>query len=99
MATMVEAEGLVKQYGAVRALAGLDLAVPEGSVLGLLGPNGAGKTTAVSILTTLLAPDAGHARVAGHDVVTAPEQVRRSIGLSGQYAASTSTSPASRTST
>jgi ABC-type multidrug transport system ATPase subunit len=69
---MVEARGLVKRYGDVVALAGLDLTVPEGTVLGLLGPNGAGKTTAVSILTTLLMADAGHAIVAGHDVATSP---------------------------
>ncbi|HUF15240.1 MAG TPA: ATP-binding cassette domain-containing protein [Acidimicrobiia bacterium] len=83
----VEARGLVKKYGDVVALAGLDLTVPEGTVLGLLGPNGAGKTTAVSILTTLLEPDAGTASVAGADVVTAPGEVRKRIGLSGQYAA------------
>ena len=83
----VEARGLVKKYGDVVALAGLDLTVPEGTVLGLLGPNGAGKTTAVSILTTLLEPDAGTATVAGADVVTAPGEVRKRIGLSGQYAA------------
>lgn len=71
----------------VRALDGVDLQVPQGTVLGLLGPNGAGKTTAVRVLTTLLRPDAGSARVAGHDVVAEPQQVRRSIGLSGQYAA------------
>jgi len=86
------AEGLVKVYrtrGAaeVRALDGVDLVVPEGSVLGLLGPNGAGKTTTVRILATLLRPDAGRAVVAGHDVVDEPQQVRRAIGLSGQYAA------------
>jgi ABC-2 type transport system ATP-binding protein len=88
----IEAEGLVKIYhsrgaGEVRALDGVDLQVPYGSVLGLLGPNGAGKTTTVRILATLLQPDSGRATVAGHDVVAAAQQVRRSIGLSGQYAA------------
>ena len=83
----VEAHGLTKLYGDVVALDGLDLAVPTGSVLGLLGPNGAGKTTAVSILTTLTAPDAGTARVAGANVLTEPQRVRSLIGLSGQYAA------------
>jgi ABC-2 type transport system ATP-binding protein len=87
MADVIRATGLVKTYGAVRALDGLDLAVPEGSVLGLLGPNGAGKTTAVRILTTLLAPDGGSATVAGFDVVRNPGRVRQNIGLSGQYAA------------
>lgn len=84
---IIEVEGLVKQYGEVTALNKLDLAVPQGTVLGLLGPNGAGKTTAVSIMTTLLMPDAGTAVVAGADVVRDPEGVRRRIGLSGQYAA------------
>ena len=83
----VEASGLTKHYGEVVALDGLDLAVPTGSVLGLLGPNGAGKTTAVSILTTLTAPDAGTARVAGVNVLSEPQRVRSLIGLSGQYAA------------
>ena len=87
----ITAEGLVKIYrtrkSEVRALDGLDLVVEEGTVLGLLGPNGAGKTTAVRILTTLLRPDAGHATVAGFDVVRQAEQLRRVIGLSGQYAA------------
>ena len=91
MTDVVTAEGLVKRYqsrsGLVQALAGLDLAVPEGTVLGLLGPNGAGKTTAVRILTTLLVPDAGTATVVGIDVRKDPKQVRRNIGLSGQYAA------------
>ena len=87
MAVVIEAEGLVKKYGDVVALDGLDLEVGTGTVLGLLGPNGAGKTTAVSILTTLLTPDAGSATVAGVDVFRDPEQVRRVIGLSGQYAA------------
>ena len=83
----IQTEGLRKAYGDVVALRGLDLEVPTGSVLGLLGPNGAGKTTAVRILTTLLRPDAGHARVAGHDPATEPDAVRATIGLTGQYAA------------
>ncbi|MYV54948.1 ATP-binding cassette domain-containing protein [Streptomyces sp. SID3212] len=83
----IYAEGLVKTFGDVRALDGVDLDVPEGTVLGLLGPNGAGKTTAVRVLTTLLQPDSGRAEVAGIDVVKYPNEVRRSIGLSGQFAA------------
>ncbi|QGV81414.1 ATP-binding cassette domain-containing protein [Streptomyces ficellus] len=82
----VLSEGLEKRYGDVRALRGLDLAVPEGAVCGVLGPNGAGKTTAVRVLTTLTAPDSGSARVAGHDVVREPAAVRRRIGVTGQYA-------------
>ncbi|MFJ3881874.1 ATP-binding cassette domain-containing protein [Streptomyces sp. NPDC090077] len=82
----VLSEGLEKQYGEVHALRGLDLAVPEGTVCGLLGPNGAGKTTAVRILTTLTAPTAGRALVAGHEVTADPAAVRRSIGATGQYA-------------
>ena len=81
------AEGLVKRFGETTALAGVDLAVRTGTVLGLLGPNGAGKTTAVRILTTLLKPDAGHATVGGHDVVREAHQVRQLVGLTGQYAA------------
>ncbi|MGW1071466.1 ATP-binding cassette domain-containing protein [Streptomyces sp. NPDC002537] len=81
------AEGLVKTFGDVRALDGVDLDVPEGTVLGLLGPNGAGKTTAVRVLTTLLKPDRGTAVVAGIDVLKKPHEVRRVIGLSGQFAA------------
>jgi ABC-2 type transport system ATP-binding protein len=87
----IEAEGLVKTYGSgektVRALDGVDLEVPAGTVLGLLGPNGAGKTTAVRVLTTLLTPDSGRARVLGLDVLREPQRVRERIGLSGQYAA------------
>jgi len=83
----VRARGLTKHYGTVIALDGLDLDVAAGTVLGLLGPNGAGKTTAVSILTTLVRPDAGTATVAGVDVVDDPRTVRSLIGLSGQYAA------------
>ena len=84
---VVTAEGLVKVYGKVRALDGLDLSVPEATVLAVLGPNGAGKTTAVRILTTLLDADRGTARVAGYDVRTQPGEVRAHIGVSGQYAA------------
>ena len=83
----IEAEGLVKNYGKTRALAGLDLIVPPGMVYGLLGPNGAGKTTAVRVFATLLRPDGGRARVLGHDVVAEAAEVRRRIGLTGQYAA------------
>ena len=87
----IAAEGLVKVYRSrkseVRALDGLDLTVAEGTVVGLLGPNGAGKTTTVRILTTLLRPDSGHASVAGFDVLRQAQQIRRLIGLSGQYAA------------
>jgi len=84
---MIRVEGVVKSYGDVVALGGLDLAVPKGTVLGLLGPNGAGKTTLVRILTTLLEPDEGIAEVAGIDVLTQPGKVRERIGLSGQSAA------------
>ena len=84
---MIEARGLVKRYGDVTALGGLDVVATEGMVLGLLGPNGAGKTTAVAILATLLEPDEGTAIVAGADVLADPMAVRRRIGLSGQYAA------------
>jgi ABC-2 type transport system ATP-binding protein len=85
--TTIRTSGLVKRYGKVVALDGLDLEVPKGTVLGLLGPNGAGKTTAVRILTTLLDADAGTAEVAGLDVRANPHQVREKIGLSGQTAA------------
>ena len=89
MADTIIAEDLVKTYrnGEVRALDGLNLSVPEGSVLGILGPNGAGKTTCVRVLSTLLTPDSGHATVAGIDVIKHPDRVREVIGLSGQYAA------------
>jgi ABC-2 type transport system ATP-binding protein len=87
MPDLIQATGLVKRYGKVTALAGLDLGVSEGTVLGVLGPNGAGKTTAVSILATLITPDGGSALVAGADVVRTPRDVRRKIGLSGQFAA------------
>lgn len=87
MTDAITARGLVKRYKDVTALDGVDLTVPEGSVLGLLGPNGAGKTTIVRILATLLRADAGSAHVAGVDVFAKPREVRRRIGLSGQYAA------------
>ncbi|MFD9223175.1 ATP-binding cassette domain-containing protein [Streptomyces sp. NPDC060064] len=80
----VLSEGLKKRFGQVHALRGLDLAVPEGTVCGVLGPNGAGKTTAVRVLTTLLTPDSGTARVAGHDLRRDPAAVRRLIGVTGQ---------------
>ncbi|MEU4743937.1 ATP-binding cassette domain-containing protein [Actinosynnema sp. NPDC023658] len=87
MAYAIVAEGLVKRYGKVVALDGLDLVVPEGTVMGLLGPNGAGKTTTVRVLTTLLEHDEGRATVTGLDVVTDAKELRRRIGLSGQYSA------------
>ncbi|GAA1877604.1 ATP-binding cassette domain-containing protein [Asanoa iriomotensis] len=82
----VQAEGLVKTFGATRAVDGIDLTVPAGSVCGFLGPNGAGKTTTIRMLATLLRPDAGRARVFGHDVVEEPTAVRDRISLTGQYA-------------
>ena len=88
MADMIKASGLSKTYGGkIKALDSLDLAVPQGTVLGLLGPNGAGKTTAVKILTTLLEADGGSAEIAGIDLRKNPQKVRENIGLSGQYAA------------
>ena len=86
MTYSILAEGLVKEFGTTRALDGINLEVPTGTVFGLLGPNGAGKTTAVRILATLLRPDGGHARVCGHDVVGHAHQVRQLTGLTGQYA-------------
>ncbi len=85
--SMIEVEGIGKRFGSTVALAGVDLSAERGEVLGLLGPNGAGKTTFVRILTTLLKPDAGTARVAGYDVVADAGSLRSSIGLAGQYAA------------
>ncbi|MET3804915.1 ABC-2 type transport system ATP-binding protein [Nakamurella sp. UYEF19] len=87
MADLIVVEGLIKQFGETTALAGVDLTVPEGTVLGLLGPNGAGKTTVVRILATLLHRDAGRAEVAGLDVERQADEVRAIIGLTGQYAA------------
>jgi oleandomycin transport system ATP-binding protein len=86
MSHAIWAEGLVKRFGETTALAGVDLTVRTGTVLGLLGPNGAGKTTAVRVLATLLQPDAGHATVGGYDVVRDAHRVRQLIGLTGQYA-------------
>jgi oleandomycin transport system ATP-binding protein len=87
MDTVIEVSGLRKTFGSTHALAGIDLAARRGQVLGLLGPNGSGKTTTVRILSTLLRPDSGVARVLGHDVQAEPGAVRRRIGLTGQYAA------------
>jgi ABC-2 type transport system ATP-binding protein len=83
---VIWAEGLTKRYGTTQALAGVDLAVAGGSIVGMLGPNGAGKTTAIRILTTLALPDSGTARVAGHDVVADAQAVRRCIGVAAQDA-------------
>jgi ABC-2 type transport system ATP-binding protein len=83
----IEASGLIKNYGKTKALAGFNLTVPQGTVYGLLGPNGAGKTTAVRVFATLLRPDGGRAQVLGNDVDKQAAQVRREIGLTGQYAA------------
>jgi ABC-2 type transport system ATP-binding protein len=83
----IEADGLAKHFGKTKALDGLDLTVPAGTVYGLLGPNGAGKTTAVRVLATLLKPDGGRARILGKNVLSDAPAVRRSIGLTGQYAA------------
>jgi oleandomycin transport system ATP-binding protein len=87
MSAAIEAEGLVKTFSKVRALDGIDMVAGEGTVFGLLGPNGAGKTTAIRVLSTLLQPDSGRAVVGGFDVVRQPREVRRLIGLTGQYAA------------
>ncbi|WP_157253635.1 ATP-binding cassette domain-containing protein [Nonomuraea typhae] len=87
MEPIVVAEGLHKSFGDTHALRGLDLSIPAGTVCGVLGPNGAGKTSAVRILATLSDPDAGHARIAGYDVVGQAGKVRERIGLAGQYAA------------
>ena len=84
----LEASGLVKRFGATRAVDGIDLAMPRGGVFGLLGPNGAGKTTAIQIFATLTKPDSGCARVMGHDVVADPQTVRSQISLTGQFATS-----------
>src|SRR5689334_4632859 len=81
----ISTRGIEKSFGEVRALGGVDIDVPRGSVLGLLGPNGAGKTTFVRVLTTLLKPDAGTAFVVGLDVVEQAAQLRHEIGLAGQY--------------
>lgn len=86
MSYAIRAEGLVKRYGDMVALNGVDLEVPVGKVVGVLGPNGAGKTTTVRILATLMRPDGGHATVGGYDVVKDPVRVRSLIGLTGQYA-------------
>jgi ABC-2 type transport system ATP-binding protein len=86
LALAISAHGLVKSFGALRAVDGIDLAVPRGMIFGILGPNGAGKTTLLRILATLLAPDAGAASVNGHDIAQAPHGVRRSIAMTGQFA-------------
>jgi oleandomycin transport system ATP-binding protein len=87
MTSAIEVEGLVKRFGKVTALDGIDMVAAQGTVFSLLGPNGAGKTTAIRILSTLLVPDAGRASVGGYDVVRQAKSVRRLIGLTGQYAA------------
>jgi oleandomycin transport system ATP-binding protein len=86
-APTIEAEGLVKTFGKVKALDGVDMVAGEGTIFGLLGPNGAGKTTSIRILSTLLKPDSGRAAIGGYDVLRQPADVRRLIGRTGQYAA------------
>ncbi|CAM03546.1 oleandomycin transport system ATP-binding protein [Saccharopolyspora erythraea NRRL 2338] len=86
MTAAVQVEGLVKRFGERRVVDGVDLTIPEGTVLGLLGPNGAGKTTTVRMLSTLIRPDGGRARIGRYDLVKQANQVRRLIGLTGQYA-------------
>src|SRR3954451_609381 len=85
-ALAIETAGLVKVFGETRAVDGVDLAVPTGSVYGVLGPNGAGKTTTLRMLATLLTPDGGSARVLGHDIVTEADTVRSRVSLTGQFA-------------
>ena len=85
-ALAIEAVGLEKSFGNTRAVAGVDLAVPAGAIYGVLGPNGAGKTTTIRMLATLVEPDAGSARVLGHDVVTESDAVRGLVSLTGQLA-------------
>ena len=87
MQPIIHVRGLTKSFGALKAVDDLDLTVHQGTVLGLLGPNGSGKTTTVSILATLQQADAGTATIAGADLTTSPQDVRRKIGLSGQFAA------------
>src|ERR1700685_3128755 len=82
----VEAVGLVKAFGRLRAVDGIDLHVQQGEIFGVLGPNGAGKTTALQMLATLLPIDAGHARVFGVDVAREPHRIRQLIGITGQFA-------------
>ena len=82
----VAARGLVKTFGALRAVDGIDLEVPRGMIFGILGPNGAGKTTLLRMLATLVKPDAGSAQIMGHDLVSAPHEVRKSIAMTGQFA-------------
>src|SRR3954469_22134751 len=82
----IEANGLVKSFGATRAVDGVDLAVPQGAVYGVLGPNGAGKTTTIRLVAPLLRPDAGEARVLGHDIVRDADTVRGLFSLTGQLA-------------
>jgi ABC-2 type transport system ATP-binding protein len=95
--TAIRATGLRKSYGDNVVLDGIDLEVATGSVFALLGPNGAGKTTTVHMLTTMLTPDAGDVEVGGHDIRTDPEGVRAAIGVTGQFSAVDTCSPATRT--
>ena len=80
----IKARGLVKRFGELTAVDGIDLSVPAGSIYAMLGPNGAGKTTTINMLTTLTRPTAGEARVAGHDLLRAPDKVRAKIGVTFQ---------------